>query len=220
VIDAFSESDDTSEQSVKDGMDISLCVLNDVTGELRWAGANNPLWIIRNNTQLIEEIKPDKQPVGRFGIKKPFMTHTLNLNGGDSIYMFSDGFADQFGGEKGKKFKASQFKSLLISIKDFSMPKQKDILMSTFEDWKGKLEQIDDVCIIGVKVTSRESNPFSTRELEILQLLKDGLISKLIADKLFISIHTVDTHRRRMLKKANVTNTTELINFCELNNFI
>jgi tetratricopeptide (TPR) repeat protein/DNA-binding CsgD family transcriptional regulator len=221
VIEAFSANEASSnDYSIKDGMDISLCVLNDVTGELRWAGANNPLWIIRKDAQLIEEIKPDKQPIAKSGNKKPFKTHSIKLNGGDSIYMFSDGYADQFGGEKGKKFKASQFKTLLLTIKDEPMPKQKDLLMATFENWKGKLEQIDDVCIIGVKVTSRESNPFSKRELEILQLLKDGFISKLIADKLFISIHTVDTHRRRMLKKANVSNTTELINYCEQNNFI
>jgi serine phosphatase RsbU (regulator of sigma subunit)/DNA-binding CsgD family transcriptional regulator len=221
VIEAFSANEASSnDYSIKDGMDISLCVLNDVTGELRWSGANNPLWIIRKDAQLIEEIKPDKQPIAKSGNKKPFKTHSIKLNGGDSIYMFSDGYADQFGGEKGKKFKASQFKTLLLTIKDEPMPKQKELLMATFENWKGKLEQIDDVCIIGVKVTSRDSNPFSTRELEILQLLKDGYISKLIADKLFISIHTVDTHRRRMLKKANVSNTTELINFCEQNNFI
>lgn len=170
VTSEFEKSDD----EVKDGMDISLCSLNLKTGELNWAGANNPLWIIRKEKDVIDEIKPDlstdpdsyrdsskyelievkadKQPIGKFSHPVPFTTHSLKLSGGDSIYIFTDGFPDQFGGEKGKKFKASNLKNLILSIQDNSMDQQKLLLDEALETWRGKLEQVDDVCIIGVRI--------------------------------------------------------------------
>jgi serine phosphatase RsbU (regulator of sigma subunit) len=141
-----------SESEVKDGMDISLCALNRHTGELQWAGANNPLWIIRKGAQIIEEIKGDKQPVGKHIHSKPFATHTVSIQEGDRVYLFTDGFADQFGGEKGKKFKLTKMKELLVSIGSKNMEEQKIVLNDTFENWKGALEQIDDVCVIGIKL--------------------------------------------------------------------
>lgn len=141
-----------NEENVKDGMDISLCALNLKTKELEWAGANNPLWIIRNNSSELEEIKPDKQPIGKTDQTKPFTNHNVTLNQGDSIYIFTDGYQDQFGGEKGKKFKPAQLKELLLSIQSNSMDEQKELLNNAFENWKGSLDQIDDVCIIGVKI--------------------------------------------------------------------
>jgi serine phosphatase RsbU (regulator of sigma subunit) len=146
VIQEFEKSED----EVKDGMDIALCSLHNNT--LQYAGANNPLWIIRNNTNEIEEIKATKQPIGKYGNPEPYITHTIELQKGDSIYIFSDGYADQFGGEKGKKFKAANFKKLLLSIQQESMERQKELINEAFENWRGKLEQIDDVCVIGVKV--------------------------------------------------------------------
>lgn len=210
VIETFSKQG----TDVKDGMDVSLCALNEFTGVLHWAGANNPLWIVRANQNSIEEIAPNKQPVGSFEHAHPFTTQELKIKEGDSIYMFSDGYADQFGHETGKKFKAKKFKDLLLENKDEPMAKQKEILENAFEDWKGSLEQIDDVCVIGVKRDVNNSNPFTAREMELIQLLSQGLSSKIIADKLNISKDTVDTHRRKMLKKANAYNTTELLNFC------
>ena len=106
-----------SEEEVKDGMDIALCSISN--NILKYAGANNPLWIIRNN-ELIE-IKANKQPIGKFDFSKPFDTHEFTLEKGDSIYVFSDGYPDQFGGIKGKKYKSSNFKKLLLSIQDKSM---------------------------------------------------------------------------------------------------
>jgi serine phosphatase RsbU (regulator of sigma subunit) len=144
VIDEFEKSDD----EVKDGMDIALCALNGNT--LQYAGANNPLWIIRNG-ELIE-IKGDKQPIGKFIKPKPFTAHAIELEKNDSIYIFSDGYSDQFGGENGKKFKVKAFKKLLIEIQNKSMDKQKQFIDDHFESWKGDLEQLDDVCVIGVKI--------------------------------------------------------------------
>ena len=145
-----------SEDEVKDGMDISLCALwisDDASRAiLQWAGANNPLWIIRKGSNQVEEIKADKQPIGKFAAAKPFQTHEIVLTKGDTIYAFTDGYQDQFGGEKGKKFRASELKGLLLSSVDKRMSEQKKILDDSFEHWKGNLEQIDDVCIIGVRI--------------------------------------------------------------------
>lgn len=139
-----------SEEEVKDGMDVALCSLNGK--QLKFAGAHNPLWIIRKGTEEIEEIKANKQPIGKYDNLESYTTHTIKLNEGDSFYIFSDGYADQFGGERGKKFKSKRFKELLISIKDKPMEEQRSLLDDAFEEWKGNLEQLDDVCVIGVKV--------------------------------------------------------------------
>ena len=148
VIQEFEKSDD----EVKDGMDISLASISLADLTLTWAGANNPLWILRNGGSEIEELKPNKQPIGKFSDQKPFTTHSLQLNSGEALYIFTDGYQDQFGGEKGKKFKAAALKELLISIKDKNMDQQRVMLDEAFEKWRGKLEQIDDVCVIGVRI--------------------------------------------------------------------
>lgn len=139
-----------SEEMVQDGMDIALCKLQEK--HLTYAGAHNPLWIIRKDGKEVEEIKADKQPVGKFHQTQPFTEHTVDLQQGDTIYVFSDGFADQFGGEKGKKFKASGLKSLLLSVQHKPMSKQKDDLDEAFEAWRNDLDQLDDVCLIGVRI--------------------------------------------------------------------
>jgi serine phosphatase RsbU (regulator of sigma subunit) len=137
-----------SEEEVKDGMDIAICSLEG--NKLKYAGAHNPLWIIRNGA--IIETKANKQPIGQFDNPEPYTTHSFDLEPGDAIYIFSDGYVDQFGGEKGKKFKSRAFRELLLSIQDKAMEEQKTIIDETFNSWKGDLEQIDDVCIIGVKI--------------------------------------------------------------------
>ncbi len=145
VIEQFEKSDD----DVKDGMDISLCILNRKTMQLQWAGANNPLWIIRDKKLM--ETRPDKQPIGKYEEKKPFTNHIIQLQKNDCIYIFTDGFADQFGGEEGKKFKKAVMRELLINLQDKTMEEQKRTIDTVFENWKGEFEQIDDVCIMGVK---------------------------------------------------------------------
>ena len=148
VIETFAESI----ENVQDGMDISICSLNRKTNELQYAGANNPIWIIRKNGTEVEEIKANKQPIGKCDLMNPFTNHTIQLNKGDTIYLFSDGYADQFGGPKGKKFKSKPFKNLLLSISNKPLNQQKELLNTHFEEWKGELEQIDDVCVIGVRI--------------------------------------------------------------------
>jgi serine phosphatase RsbU (regulator of sigma subunit) len=107
--------------------------------------------IILRDGEIIQR-KADKQPVGNYFFQKPFTTHTVNLEKGDMIYLFSDGYADQFGGENGKKFKLKAFLELLKEIYSLPMPEQLAILDKKFEEWKGTFEQIDDVCVMGVRV--------------------------------------------------------------------
>jgi len=146
VIETFEESN----EEVNDGMDICLCKLNTKTNELEYAGANNSLYIVRNKKLI--DYKADKQPIGTHIHNNPFTNHKMDLQPNDSIYLFTDGYADQFGGKNGKKFKYKPFKELLVSISEKSLSDQKKHLSSTFNNWKGDLEQIDDICIIGIKI--------------------------------------------------------------------
>jgi serine phosphatase RsbU (regulator of sigma subunit)/tetratricopeptide (TPR) repeat protein len=146
VVQEFEKSD----ENMMDGMDISICALNTQTNILHWAGANNPLWILRNGE--IMEYKADKQPIGKHFDAKPFSLTEVQLEKNDIIYIFTDGFQDQFGGPKEKKFRAAQMKELFLSLADKSMEEQRKIIDHTFETWKGDLEQVDDVCVIGVRI--------------------------------------------------------------------
>jgi serine phosphatase RsbU (regulator of sigma subunit) len=141
---------DNSNEDVKDGMDISLCKLEGKT--VQWSGANNPLWVVRAHASEIEEYKADKQPIGKSANQTPFSSVTLSLNSGDSLYLFTDGYADQFGGEKGKKFMYKPLKELLLSMSTSSMDSQRNQLETQFQQWKGELEQVDDVCVIGIRI--------------------------------------------------------------------
>ena len=141
------------EQRVKDGMDIALCSYNSKTNVLQYAGAYNPLWILRGDKIL--ETEATKQAVGMFTEDViSFKNHTIQLEKGDIFYIFSDGFADQFGGPKGKKIMSKGLKKILLSLKDLPLNKQKIELKKTFYEWmnEGDDDQVDDVCIIGVKV--------------------------------------------------------------------
>lgn len=137
-----------SEEDVKDGMDIALCTIEGKT--LHYAGAYNPLWIIRNG-ELIE-YKADKRPIGKIENPAPFTTHTVEVKAGDTLYLFTDGFCDQFGGGEGKKYKSANFKRFLLSIQDNDMAKQRDLIKEEFENWRGDEEQIDDVCVMGIRI--------------------------------------------------------------------
>lgn len=148
IIETFAHNDD----NVKDGMDISLCSWDTEKNEIEWAGANNPLYIIRAGNSEIEILPADKQPVGKFELQKNFTNHQFKLNSGDSFYLFSDGFMDQFGGQNGKKYKYSKFRAFLLSIQNEKLKKQGILLEREFIEWKGNLEQLDDVCIIGVRL--------------------------------------------------------------------
>ncbi|MDQ3192921.1 MAG: tetratricopeptide repeat protein [Bacteroidota bacterium] len=144
VIEQFEKSDD----DVKDGMDIALCCIKG--NKLQFSGANNPLWILRNGEIL--ETKGTKQPVGKHTERKPFVTHEIELKKEDVIYLLTDGYADQFGGEKGKKYGSKKIKELVLSMGMKPMKEQELILTNNFDFWKNKLEQVDDVCVIGIKI--------------------------------------------------------------------
>ncbi len=163
IIKAMRQTGESMEN--KDGLDISFCAISN--NKLSYSGANNPLWIVRkmesvsefdetepialNNYKLVE-IPADKQPIGTQPNAKDFTVKSLNLLSGDTIYLFTDGYADQFGGPKKKKFKYKKLSELLLAIHEKPMEEQKNILGSTIENWKGELEQIDDILLIGVKI--------------------------------------------------------------------
>lgn len=135
---------------VKDGMDVSLLCIDPKNKQVYWSGANNSLLYVSNGT--LHEIKADKQPIGKTEFPKPFTTHRLACQENTSFYLYTDGFADQFGGPKGKKFKHKQFADLLLSVSDKSPSEQMQIINHAFETWKSNLEQVDDVCVIGIKI--------------------------------------------------------------------
>lgn len=139
----------TADDEVKDGMDMALIVYDAETKKLEYAGAYNPLYLIRDGE--LTEIKADRFSIGRTSINigQKFTNHVLDIRPGDTTYIFSDGYADQFGGPEGKKFKTRQLKQHLLSIQNLSMEEQKADLDRTIEDWKGNHPQIDDILIIG-----------------------------------------------------------------------
>ncbi|MEO9533547.1 MAG: tetratricopeptide repeat protein [Crocinitomicaceae bacterium] len=151
VVKTFEKSD----SELKDGMDISLVKMTALENgniALAYAGANNPLWIVKDNSKELLETKATKRPIGKNAIDTPFVNSTFELSSGDMIYLFTDGYADQFGGEKNKKFKYKTLKNLLIQIANKPVDQQKAILNQTFNQWKGGIEQVDDVCISGIRV--------------------------------------------------------------------
>jgi serine phosphatase RsbU (regulator of sigma subunit) len=138
------------EMENKDAIDMALCVFNPETLVLQFAGANNPLYHVRD--KVLTEIKADKMPVGINAIEEEsFTNHSLELKPGDMVYVFSDGFADQFGGPRDKKFKYGPLKELFIKISDLSMDEQHNELESVMKAWKGDAEQVDDILIFGIK---------------------------------------------------------------------
>lgn len=142
---------DGSVEGGKDGMDASLIVLNKEKTKLVCAAANNPIWIIRNHE--IIEMEPDKIPVGKHDKNRILFTEReFELQKGDLIFLFTDGFADQFGGPKGKKFKYTNLQKLFSENADLEMNLQSQILNLKFTEWKGDLEQVDDVCVIGIRI--------------------------------------------------------------------
>jgi serine phosphatase RsbU (regulator of sigma subunit) len=144
----------------KDGMDISLCVWNKLDNTLEFAGANNPLWLLKNavsssgvENKELQEYKADKMPIGTYLENEvPFSSTIIQLQKGDIIFLSTDGYADQFGGPKGKKYKYKPLIDSLIKNSNLSMEEQKASLEIAFNDWKHHHEQVDDVSLIGVRV--------------------------------------------------------------------
>ncbi len=141
------KQDETS--SVKDGMDITICKVDLKKDKLYFSGANNPLFLYRKGELM--EVKGDKMPVAIYRKMEDFQQHEIELQKGDTFYIFSDGFVDQFGGPSYKKFLTKNFKLLLGELQNMSMPEQGKKLDEVFEDWKKEVDQLDDVCVIGVR---------------------------------------------------------------------
>lgn len=134
----------------KDAMDMALCVFHPRSGELQYSGANNPMYHIRN--KVLTEIKADKMPVGIDAIEEnSFSNHSLQLESGDNVYIFSDGYPDQFGGPADKKFKYGPLRELLIRISDWTMEEQRKELERVISEWKGDQPQVDDIMIFGIR---------------------------------------------------------------------
>lgn len=173
VIETFrtgTDDDPNKAQIVRDGMDIALCCFNPADQRLNYAGAFNSLYVITREAdfedrnpkleyQLMEEngyalyeVRADKQPVSIYPFSRPFSDHQLQLKPGEMLYTFTDGFADQFGGEKGRKFMYKNFRKLLLSLQGDPLETQRELLIDQFKAWKGRFEQVDDICIIGKRI--------------------------------------------------------------------
>lgn len=140
-----------TEQEQKDGIDMSLCVIDREKGQLQYAGAFNPMYLIKNSSKLIE-VPGDKMPIGIAAeLETAFVNHSFDLSEGDTVYLFSDGYADQFGGEKGKKFKYRPFRNLLLGNCSKPMEIQKQELTNSLTDWMGDIPQLDDITVFGFR---------------------------------------------------------------------
>lgn len=137
---------------MKDGMDISLLVKEKSTGILKWAGANNPLWKLNSGRGVMEEIKADKQPIGLSDDPKPFTSHEIKADKNDSLYLFTDGMPDQFGGPKGKKYKYKRLEEQLIKCSDKDPRMQKEFIQNDLKEWMRNNEQVDDILLIGITI--------------------------------------------------------------------
>lgn len=144
-----------NQKLTRDGMDIALCVIDVNTKIMQYSGAHNPIYIVRYETGKKElfRYKADRMPVGAHLKEKPFTNHPIQLHDNDLIYMFSDGFSDQLGGAHGNKYFTSHFRELLLDISDKPMQEQKEILFLEHEDWKGYYKQIDDILVLGFKIS-------------------------------------------------------------------
>src|ERR1035437_1273034 len=140
-----------SDESTRDGMDIAICSVDTKNRIVKYAGANRPIWLIRKGKTEVEEIKGTKKAIGGYTEDNQYFdSHELKLQQGDTFYITTDGYADQFGGQAGKKLMTKKFKEILLSIQDMSMQEQKKHLDNFVENWKAEIEQVDDILVIGV----------------------------------------------------------------------
>jgi len=141
---------DREQYLVRDGMDMALCSFDPSRGVLEYAGANCPLYLVRGGEVLL--FAPDKNAIGSFDLNgKSFTDHRIKLQQGDMVYIFSDGYADQFGGPKGKKFLYRRFRELLVEISAHPTERQRGLLQEAFNTWRGAHEQVDDILVIGMR---------------------------------------------------------------------
>jgi serine phosphatase RsbU (regulator of sigma subunit)/Tfp pilus assembly protein PilF len=165
IIDALQQKGIAGEQN--DGMDISICVIDTEKNELQFAGANNPIYIVKSeklkvkskekpdelSTFELDELKGDTMPVSIYGRMDDFTNNILKIEKGDCLYMFTDGFADQFGGKLGKKYKYQIFKNLLLDNSQIPMAEQKIKIEKNLKNWMGAYPQIDDITVLGIRIS-------------------------------------------------------------------
>jgi serine phosphatase RsbU (regulator of sigma subunit) len=135
----------------KDGMDMALICYDEQNKLLHFSGANNSALLVSNS--ILKEIKPDKQPIGIYEKNEGFSLQTVSITPGTIVYMYTDGYADQFGGPKGKKFKYKQLNEILLNTVGLGLSSQKLVLEKELLAWKNNLEQVDDICIVGIRLT-------------------------------------------------------------------
>ncbi len=169
IIDSLQQSkliEESNNVKVKDGMDMAICTIDLEKSELEFAGAYNPLYIVKNQKQKVDsansyfqlsdivlyELKGDKMPIAYYDKMNSFELQTIQITKGDNIYLLSDGFEDQFGGSQGKKLKAKALKQLLCDNSKFEMDIQKQNITEALISWKGDNEQVDDITLIGIKI--------------------------------------------------------------------
>ena len=144
---------DVNDDSTRDGMDLALCSVDTENRTVNYSGANRPLWIIRKGATELEEIKATKKAIGGFTeFSQTFESSTIQLEEGDTFYLCSDGYADTFNGETGKKMNTKRFKEMLLEIQSMSMDLQQRHLSDFLDQWKGEEEQVDDILVIGVRM--------------------------------------------------------------------
>jgi serine phosphatase RsbU (regulator of sigma subunit) len=146
------ETFENSENQIKDGMDISLALVDVENSKLFWAGANSPLWILRSANNQLQEFKPNKQPVASSDNPILFTTQEIDIEKNDTIYLFTDGYVDQTGGEKGKKLMKKTLREIVLSLAENDIQSQHKIITDSFFNWKKQEEQVDDICFIGIKI--------------------------------------------------------------------
>jgi serine phosphatase RsbU (regulator of sigma subunit) len=140
-----------SSAETKDSIDIGLCIIDCTSGKMEYAGANRPLLMVREGA--LTEFKPDKMTIGVAALTEaPFTNNFIDIRQGDSFYLFSDGFSDQFGEVTDKKFKHKHFKRVIESVQDVPLSQQKMFLERTFIEWKGSVQQVDDVLVFGFQI--------------------------------------------------------------------
>jgi len=138
-----------SKEEQKDGIDLALCTFDVNKKVLQYSGANNPILIVKDN--LVIDLKPVKNPIGIYIKERQFENHTIEVTNNETIYMFTDGVLDQFGGESGRKYRISRLKELLLEIQNQNLNLQKNLILEDFNNWKGNFKQIDDITILGIK---------------------------------------------------------------------
>jgi serine phosphatase RsbU (regulator of sigma subunit) len=140
-----------SKGETQDGIEISLCIIDQKAGTLEFSGANRPVYLVRGGA--VQHLKPDRMPIGIYDHQvRPFTSQKVDIKSNDALYLFSDGYVDQLGGPSRKTFRSRKFRELLIEVQQEPMENQKRILDKSLARWQGDVEQIDDIVVIGIRL--------------------------------------------------------------------